>query len=381
MNPRTRNLLLLLIALGVATAALAAGWLGGILDLPLVVPDDAVALLVLPPPAFAGLVLGAALLGAGSALVLLAPGVRGDPRVLLPAAAVQLAVFGLVVQGISLIALAGYLLALLLPLALVLVGVQVVRRYPRLRLVVALAALAVVAWGVLTGSFAPDGLRRLGVELGGGFLNAADQLLPSVLFTAVAGGWVVLAGRVLRGTPWLGRLTDRVVRHRRGITVLAALGPVPYALARATWLTPWPQLGGPIEQLTPEIRLWGVLLGAAALLGTVLTLGLIRPWGEVFPRWMPGLAGRPVPVAVAAVPGGVVAAIVCVSAVPMTVSMLVSDLTATEKAVALLAFPFAVWGPALALAVWGYVAHRSSRPGPADGPSTQLSPHGGTMSR
>lgn len=28
----------------------------------------------------------------------------------------------------------------------------------------------------------------------------------------------------------------------------------------------------------------------------LLTLGLIRPWGEVFPRWFPGVGGRPVPV-------------------------------------------------------------------------------------
>ncbi|MGW0191511.1 hypothetical protein ACWDV7_38150 [Streptomyces sp. NPDC003362] len=26
-----------------------------------------------------------------------------------------------------------------------------------------------------------------------------------------------------------------------------------------------------------------------------LTVGLVRSWGEVFPRWVPGLAGRPVP--------------------------------------------------------------------------------------
>jgi hypothetical protein len=31
----------------------------------------------------------------------------------------------------------------------------------------------------------------------------------------------------------------------------------------------------------------------------LLTVGLIRPWGEVFPRWMPALGGRRVPVAFA----------------------------------------------------------------------------------
>ena len=370
MDARERNLLLLLIALHFGTAALAAGWLSGLLTLPLVVPDDALALLALPPPAFAGLVFGATLLGLASALVLLAPGVRGDPRLLVAAGAVQLAVFGVAVQGLSTIALAGYLIALALPLALVVLGVQVARRYPRLRVVVLLAVIAVAAWGVTTGTFAPDRLRQLGANLVGGFANAGDELPPSLLFTALAAGWAVLLGRTLRRTAWLGGLTDWVVRHRRGITVVAALGPVPYVLARATWLTPWPQFGGPIEQMSPEIRLWGVLLGGAALLGTVLTLGLIRPWGEVFPRWMPGLAGRRVPVAAAAIPGGGVATILCVTAVPMLVAMVVGDLPVSEKLLSLLVFPFWVWGPALALAVWGYVGHRAIRPEPVDEPAT-----------
>ncbi|CAN3981714.1 hypothetical protein [Kitasatospora purpeofusca] len=32
-----------------------------------------------------------------------------------------------------------------------------------------------------------------------------------------------------------------------------------------------------------------------ALLGVFLLQGLVRPWGQVFPGWTPGLAGRPVP--------------------------------------------------------------------------------------
>ena len=43
----------------------------------------------------------------------------------------------------------------------------------------------------------------------------------------------------------------------------------------------------------------------------------MRPWGETFPRWFPVLAGRPVPVAAAVVPGGLVAGLVTAAAVPM----------------------------------------------------------------
>ncbi|MCX4686596.1 hypothetical protein OG401_20170 [Kitasatospora purpeofusca] len=41
---------------------------------------------------------------------------------------------------------------------------------------------------------------------------------------------------------------------------------------------------------------WGLDATALlALLGVFLLWGLVRPWGRVFPRWTPGLAGRPVP--------------------------------------------------------------------------------------
>jgi hypothetical protein len=372
MTTHSRFLLLALALLSGLTAALAASWLTGVLPVPLVAPDDALALLVLSPTGIARLVLVTALLGLTSAVLLLVPGVRGDPRLLLPAAAVQVLVFGVVMQGIGAIALAGYLLAFFLPVALVLLAVQVVRRYPRLRAVVAVLLLAAALWGILTGTFRADRLRRLGVNLADGFAGAGGELATILLFTALAGGWAVLVATALRRTPLAARLTDAVVRHRRGLTIVAALGPVPYALARATWLTPWPQFGGPIEDMPPEIRLWGLLLGGAAALGAVLTVGLIRPWGEVFPRWMPGLAGRPVPIRAAAIPGGIVAALVTLAALPMLVAMLSGDLAVGDKVLSVLLFPFGIWGPALALAVWGYVAHRRStlRPEPIERRST-----------
>lgn len=355
----SRSFLVALVMVSGLAAAVASGWLTGVLANPMMVADDALALLVLPQPGLAGLVLGGAVLGVVSGLVLLAPGVRGDRRLLVAAAVLQLLVFGIAVQGISTIALAGYLVALALPAAAVVLSVQVVRRYPRLRAVVALAVLAVGVWSALTGVFRPDRLWQLGANLSGGFATAAPQLLTSLLFTALAVGWAMELGGAIRRTPAADPLRSWVLRHRRALTVVAALGPAPYALARATWLTPWPQFGGPIEDLPPETRLWGLLLGAAAVTGIVLTLGLIRPWGEVFPRWMPGLAGRPVPVAMAAIPGGAVAAILTLSAVPMMAAMLSGDLDPLTKTLTLVLFPFAVWGPALALAVWGYVAHRS----------------------
>ncbi|GAA1143548.1 hypothetical protein F4556_005807 [Kitasatospora gansuensis] len=44
---------------------------------------------------------------------------------------------------------------------------------------------------------------------------------------------------------------------------------------------------------------WGavylIALSAVSELAALLTLGLVRPWGEVLPRWIPVLGGRAVP--------------------------------------------------------------------------------------
>src|SRR5699024_10032721 len=83
--------------------------------------------------------------------------------------------------------------------------------------------------------------------------------------------------------------------------------------------------------------------------------------GEVFPRWMPVVAGRPVPIAAAAVPGGAIAALLSFAAVPLLV-----DAAAKGEGLALvltfaLVFPSWLWGPSLALAVWGYAGHRRAQ--------------------
>ena len=53
----------------------------------------------------------------------------------------------------------------------------------------------------------------------------------------------------------------------------------------------------------------GLGLASMALLGVLLTLGLIQRWGSVFPRWIPFLGGRRVPVLLAVIPSGFVSLI------------------------------------------------------------------------
>jgi len=122
---------------------------------------------------------------------------------------------------------------------------------------------------------------------------------------------------------------------------------------------------GAQAQVVGEMRLQGLLLGAAAVAGAVLTAGLVARWGEVWPRWMPVLHGRPVPVAAAVVPGTVIALAICSAAVPMA-----SMAVAADQLWMLLLFPLPVWGPALGAATLAYALRRRSereRPGTIGG--------------
>jgi hypothetical protein len=228
--------------------------------------------------------------------------------------------------------------------------VQLVRRYRLARWTVGAPGLVALVVGVIVGR---DALGGTITGLVAGFAGQGAAILVTLLVLALGTLWAMVGSQVLSGTSAMNRATDWVVRHRRAITIVAATGPLPYALARLTWLTPWPQLGSDLDMST---RIWGLTLSSGAWLGFFLTLGLIRPWGEVFPRWMPGLAGRRVPIAAAAVPGGLIAVTLVFSAVPML--LMSRGESIGNQILAAVAFPCWYWGPALALAVWGYVAYR-----------------------
>lgn len=331
---------------------------------PLTAVDGPIAASLLAPTVLAVVTTVAGAAGLLGALAGLA-GTGRHPRALLVALfAVEVVVLGFGLGSVASIALAGYLVALAMPVILVLLVVQAVRRYRRLRWLALTATAGFVAWGLVTAALRPDSLGRLGAGLVTGFGSAGPRLLVAVLSTAAALSFGLLLLAEVRDTDGWRRAGAFVVRHRTAWTVVAACCALPYGLIRMTWLTPWP-LFGQDEALTSEIRLWGLLLGSGSLLGFVLTLGLVRPWSERFPRWMPRVAGRPVPVAVAAVPGGIVAAVVCTAALPMLHDLSFTDAgsglgvsTVLEKVGMALVFPFWLWGPMLALAVWGYVAHR-----------------------
>jgi hypothetical protein len=217
---------------------------------------------------------------------------------------------------------------------------------------------AVLGW--VSGVAAADVVARWAVELVGGLAAQGPRMLLMLFLAAGGAVWAALALAVARSGAVGGRPAwarpEAAARWGRVAAIVAALCPLPYVLVRLTWLTPWP-VGlptGAAADLVAAVLLQGLLLGGAALGGAVLTTGLVARWGEVWPRWVPGVHGRPVPVAAAVVPATAVSALLCAAAGPL-VAMSARDGDPST----LLLLPLPVWGPALGAAALGYALRRA----------------------
>jgi hypothetical protein len=317
---------------------------------------------VVPPSVVPPVLVGAGLWG----LVVAALAATGRAWAAVPAtAAVWVLVFGLAVPGSQPLTLVGYMMAMFGPAVLflsVLAGAWRWRGGP-----VAIGVFVLVgALGWVTG-FADAAVlgRYLGVIAATFHLARPSAIMLFLLVGALVwgalGARTVLRGRAGGPAPAWTR-PEAAARWGKTAVLLAVVCALPYGLLRMTWLTPWP-FGIDAAELaaSPEIRLHGLLLGLAALAGAVLTTGLVSRWGEVWPRWMPVVRGRPVALAAAVVPGTLVAALFTVAGVPMTM-MTIGE----GDLLGVIVFPFVVWGPALGVAVLGYVLRRrgeAGRPG------------------
>ena len=320
-------------------------------------------LTVLPPDLTARLVLGLAAGGlvATAAVALRRPSTGVAAPVL--AVAGGLAVLAADVRALVLL---GYLCAIVAPAAFLAVFTVGALRSRRARPWLAAVALVVTA-GLVSGVLRPGTIGRLAGDLAGPLareLPARGHLAlligGAVLFAALgvvvlrtARGACASCGRP--GAAWTR--PEAAARWGRVATLVAAAGPLPYGLLRMTWLTPWP-VGLP-DGSDPALRLFGLALGVAALGGAVATVGLIRPWGEVWPSWVPVLRGRPVPVRVPVVAGGLVA-VVLLAASPAMIAIGVAGLASGDpfEAAFLVLFPTLPWGLALAAAVTAHALRR-----------------------
>ncbi|SCE70569.1 hypothetical protein [Micromonospora mirobrigensis] len=194
-----------------------------------------------------------------------------------------------------------------------------------------------------------------GAALVGGVLLAGALLV----WQRRTGAACMACGRRAAGHGWTTAAS--AARWGRWATWTAAVIPLVYAATRFAWLFGIP-LGIGRDLLTEMHEtglVWaGVGLGAFATVGAVLTVGLVRPWGERFPRWLPGLAGRRVPVALAVVPATLVALSVTGASLALLTApqfwRLTEDLSAAEAP--MLLWPF--WGVALGAATLAYHLRR-----------------------
>ncbi len=166
---------------------------------------------------------------------------------------------------------------------------------------------------------------------------------------------------------------ERAARWGRMAVYVGLVAPVFYAFTRYAWWLGWPLgMSRAYWQDGQERGLWvsGLFLATFGLVGAALTLGLIQRWGERFPRWMIGLSGRRVPIALAVVPAGLVSVLIGVggigimaSTAQMMANMQAAGVTGSELAGGLIfqlgpTLLFPLWGVALAVATLGYYFRR-----------------------
>ncbi len=201
---------------------------------------------------------------------------------------------------------------------------------------------------VLVGSIFGLGEAKLSLLFSPGLLV---QLL--LLATVAAFGAVLARGITVSDD--LERATARTRRWTR----IAVEAPLVYALTRVLMFFCVP--GFDMFPFGSAILWAGLGLAVSASLGAWLTCGLVRPWGEVFPRWLPWLRGRRVPIRAAVVPGLLVAVMVATASKDLFLSLGGNGLAVVAEwpLVVLPGFLWPLWAFALAMATANYGIRRA----------------------
>ncbi|HEY8471559.1 MAG TPA: hypothetical protein VIL37_02865 [Natronosporangium sp.] len=192
-------------------------------------------------------------------------------------------------------------------------------------------------------------------------LNQAFSVLGGFL---VAGTVVSWRRRLRSGRRPAWAEPEAAARWGRWAVAVAMAVPLFYAATRYAWL-----LGIPftvdrefLDELHDSGAVWsGTWLASFAVVGVILTLGLAQRWGEVFPRWMLGLAGRRVPVTLAVVPAAVVSALATSAGLSFYGSPEALEMLFDGEFIVLPSLLWPVWGVALAAATLAYYLRRTGR--------------------
>lgn len=123
------------------------------------------------------------------------------------------------------------------------------------------------------------------------------------------------------------------------------------------------------------LEVYVVLLSIFSEAVAFTAIGLIARWGEVFPRWVPGLRGRRVPITAAVIPAVAGAAVLTLLWTTAVVNLLVFDQTVQGRpapenvpvhfddwkgVLGVVAYlPLVAWGPLLAAVTFAYYRRRT----------------------
>ena len=238
-----------------------------------------------------------------------------------------------------------------------------------LNLLVLLGYIPYTVFGLLTGAEISQSYLEAWTQwatihqllcLIGGFL----WLAATLSYARRSGGACLYCGR--RDSPEGWTSPNQAARWGRIAVFVAMVVPVFYAVTRYAWALGIP-LGMSEEHLRSgqESGTWisGLFLANFGLVGAVLMLGLVQRWGEVFPRWMIGLAGRRVPIALAVVPASIVSVLLMVGGISIWSGMgqMADAAAASGEDMLIVVGPtllFPVWAVALAVATLGYYYRR-----------------------
>lgn len=155
---------------------------------------------------------------------------------------------------------------------------------------------------------------------------------------------------------------DGAARWGSWAVAVAVAIPLFYASVRWAWVLgiPFGITRAGLQGLFDSGLIWaGAGLATVAACGALLTLGLVRRWGEVFPNWIPWLGGKRVPIWFAVAPASFVSIIVTVGI--SQASLLGGEPGRYFSPNALLTNPlswFPLWGTALGVATLAYYFRR-----------------------
>lgn len=199
-------------------------------------------------------------------------------------------------------------------------------------------------------------LANYAFVVAGGFLLAATVLA----WQRRTHGACARCGRGGRRGGWTRPAA--VARWGRWAVAVAMAVPLMYAATRLAWVAriPLGVSGEFIDDLhaTDGMPVAAAGLGTFAAVGAVLTLGLVRPWGERFPRWMVGLAGRRVPVTLAVVPATLISVLVTAAGLSLLTAEELYEAMGGGMWSLLPQLLWPVWGAALAAATLAYHLRR-----------------------